>query len=70
MDNINFVAIDLETATSQRNSICEIGITIVNHGEISATKSWLVKPENNYYDSFNIYLHGITPEMTKKMSIF
>ena len=64
MDNINFVAIDLETANSQRSSICEIGITVVKNGIISETKSWLVKPERNEYDSFNIYLHGITPEMT------
>ena len=26
MENLDFVAIDLETATSHRNSICEIGI--------------------------------------------
>ena len=26
MANLDFVAIDLETATSHRNSICEIGI--------------------------------------------
>ena len=26
MGNLDFVAIDLETATSHRNSICEIGI--------------------------------------------
>ena len=29
MGNLDFVAIDLETATSHRNSICEIGIAIV-----------------------------------------
>ena len=28
MGNLDFVAIDLETATSHRNSICEIGIVI------------------------------------------
>lgn len=64
MENLNFVAIDLETATCFRGSICEIGIAIVENGTVVETKSWLVKPENNEYDYFNIQIHGITPKMT------
>lgn len=64
MENINFVAIDLETANSFRGSICEIGIAIVEDGMVADTKSWLVRPKNNEYDGFNIGIHGITPEMT------
>ena len=30
MGNLDFVAIDLETATSHRNSICEIGIVMIS----------------------------------------
>lgn len=70
MNNLNFVAIDLETANYQRNSICEIGITIVRDSQIVSSKSWLVRPENNEYDGFNISIHGITPSMTKKSSSF
>ena len=58
--NANFVAIDLETATSERSSICQIGITEVIDGKICDTKSWLVQPEGNRYDSMNIWVHGIT----------
>lgn len=70
MDNLNFVAIDLETANSKRSSICEIGITVVENSQIKETKSWFVKPEDNFYDDFNIYIHGITPSMTRRSPDF
>lgn len=70
MDNLNFTAIDFETATSKRSSICEIGITVVRNSEIISSKSWLVKPPNNEYDSFNTYIHKITPAMTKHSPSF
>lgn len=69
-DKINFVAIDLETATSDRSSICQIGITEVINGIPQTPKSWLVQPEGNIYDSMNIWIHGITPEDTKNSPSF
>lgn len=39
MENLNFVAIDFETATSQRSSICEIGITVIKDSVIVESKS-------------------------------
>lgn len=65
MDGLNFVAIDLETATRERFSICEIGIAIVRDSIITESKSWLVQPPYNKYDYFNIMVHGITPEDTE-----
>lgn len=62
---INFIAIDFETATPKRSSICEVGICVVRNGEISETKSWLVQPEDNLYHYYNIKVHGITPEDTE-----
>lgn len=70
MEYLDFVAIDLETATSDRDSICEIGITVVKDSIIVESKSWLVKPKHNRYDNFNIYIHKITPEMTKDAPSF
>lgn len=70
MNPINFTAIDLETATSDRGSICEIGITVVENSEITESRSWLVRPEGNRYDVFNIYIHGITPDMTENCKSF
>ena len=70
MGKENFVALDLETATSDRSSICQIGITEVVDGEPLEPKSWLVQPEGNIYDSMNIWIHGITPEDTKNSPSF
>ena len=69
-ETINFVAIDLETATSDRSSICQIGITEVVGGIPQEPKSWLVQPEGNIYDPMNIWIHGIRPEDTKDCPLF
>lgn len=61
---ISFVALDLETATFDRDSICEVGITIVENSQIKESHSWLVHPPYNEYDPFNVDIHGITPDMT------
>jgi len=62
LSNLDFVAIDFETATSDRHSPCEIGLTFVENGKIIESKSWLIKPFSYpYFDSFNIMIHGITP---------
>ena len=58
----SFVALDLETATSYRGSICQIGITEVVDGVPQKPRSWLVQPEGNEYDEWNIWIHGITPK--------
>ena len=70
MDTRNFVAIDFETATGKRSSICEVGICVVRNGEIVETKSWLVRPENNYYSERNIEIHGIYPDDTANAPSF
>lgn len=59
---MDFIAIDFETATAQRDSPCEIGLTFVENGQIVETKSWLIKPMYNEFDYFNTLIHGITPE--------
>ena len=70
MKNINFIAIDFETATSKRASICEAGICVVKNGKVVETKSWLVRPEGNSYSFWNIQVHGIQPEDTINSPIF
>jgi len=59
------MAIDFETATSARASVCEVGICIVREGEVAETRSWLVRPEGNRYQYRNIQCHGIQPEDTE-----
>ncbi len=70
MQGINFIAIDFETATAQRTSICEAGICVVKDGKVVETKSWLVRPEGNMYSPWNIRIHGIHPEDTQSSPSF
>ena len=44
MQGLNFIAIDFETATGKRASVCEAGICVVKDGKVVETKSWLVRP--------------------------
>ena len=63
---MNFIALDFETATHERNSACELGICVVENSEIVETKSWLIKPPSYpYFNSHNINVHGIYPEDVK-----
>ncbi len=59
---MNFITIDFETATAQRDSPCEIGLTFVENFEIVNSKSWLIKPFYEEFDYFNTLIHGIKPE--------
>ena len=70
MNKRSFIAIDFETATGKRSSICEVGICVVRDGEVLETKSWLVQPENNTYAYWNTQVHGIRPEDTSSAPFF
>ena len=70
MQRLNFIAIDFETATGQHASICEAGISVVRDGEIAETRSWLVRPQGNYYSYWNIQIHGIHPYDTENAPEF
>ncbi|MDT2011223.1 exonuclease domain-containing protein [Carnobacterium divergens] len=61
MEN-NFIAMDVETANSQRSSICSIGLVKFENGEIVDTFYSLINPEESF-DEINISIHNITPEM-------
>jgi len=58
--SINFVAIDFETANSNRSSACSIGYAVVENGEIIKTNSLFIKPTPFYFEIMNIMVHGIT----------
>lgn len=65
MRGIDFIAIDFETATGRRASICEAGICVVRDGRIAETRSWLVRPQGNVYSYWNTQIHGIRPGDTE-----
>ena len=56
-----FNAIDVETANSNRASICQIGIVQVSEGKIQREWSTLVDPEGPF-EAMNISVHGIKQE--------
>ena len=63
MNEYNFVAIDFETANDD-NMPCQLGIVIVEHGEIVQDGIFLIKPPGNRYDNNKVRVHGIYPEDT------
>jgi DNA polymerase-3 subunit epsilon len=68
---MDFITIDFETATPDRHSPCEIGLTEVRDSQIVGTKSWLIKPHSYpYFDNFNMSIHGITPNDVKDAPTF
>ena len=66
MQGLNFIAIDFETATGRRASVCEAGICVVRDGRIVETRSWLVRPQDNMYSYWNMLIHGIRPNDTEQ----
>nr|WP_321406806.1 exonuclease domain-containing protein [uncultured Carboxylicivirga sp.] len=66
----NFTAIDFETAIGKRYSACAVGIVKVIDGVITEKFSTLIQPPGNEYNSANIRVHGIQPEMTEGLPTF
>ena len=65
----NFVAIDVEYATSNDQSICQFGLAVVQDAIIVETRRWNIQPINNKYDKSTSDVHGMTSETTKDCPI-
>jgi DNA polymerase-3 subunit epsilon len=65
-----FTAIDFETATGYRTSICQVGAVRYKNGLIVEELNLLVQPPENYYWEKFIDIHGITPEQTESAANF
>lgn len=68
----SFVGFDVETANGARGSICAIGLTVINAGQVTATHSWLCRPPAGHerFDAGNIGIHGITPRDVAQQPTF
>lgn len=67
---MDFIAIDFETATSQRTSVCSLGICEVKNNKVIKRDSMLIRPEPLEFNPYNIKIHGITPDMVADMPNF
>ena len=56
----DFAAIDFETANPYRSSVCSVGVVVVRAGVVVERFYRLIRPEPNYYMSWNTRVHGIT----------
>lgn len=64
----DFVVIDFETANSKPDSVCQIGIAVVENNSIAEGVSFLIRPP---YDNFsNSKIHGITLNKVKSAPNF
>ncbi len=60
--DLNFTAIDFETANQQRASACAVGIAVVRGGQVVHTQEWLIRPPTGLdFHWRNIQVHGIRP---------
>ena len=68
----SFIAIDYETANSDRRSACSLGVSIVENCEVKETFQTFIKPpeEFNYFDEFNVMIHGIKKSDVKNSPNF
>lgn len=69
-NQVNFTAIDFETATGKRSSACAVGIVTVENGSIIDEYYSLIRPPDNAYFGMNIAVHGIRPADTADSPTF
>lgn len=60
LHEVNFTAIDFETATERRDSACSIGLVRVRAGEIVETYQQLIRPVELRMAPMNQRVHGIS----------
>ena len=66
---MEFVALDVETANADCSSICRIGVARFEGGCLAEEWSSQINPED-YFDPFNVSIHGITEEMVDVAPVF
>lgn len=62
------IALDFETANRQRGSVCAVGFAWHDGTRVVRTYEKLVRPHAScrYFESMNIAIHGIRPEMVEE----
>ena len=60
---MDFTAIDFETSSSKRTSVCSLGWCVAENGIITERREVLIKPDPFEFNEYNSKINGITPEM-------
>jgi DNA polymerase-3 subunit epsilon len=59
---VDFVALDFETANESLDSVCSLGVVVVENSVIIEKKYKLIKPPEFRFNYHNTLIHGIKPE--------
>jgi DNA polymerase III epsilon subunit-like protein len=62
---MNYIAIDFETANEKRNSPCSIGIVVVKNGHVVEKIHHMIRPKEMKFMPISIGIHGIRPAMVE-----
>ena len=60
---MDFTAIDFETSSKERTSICSLGWCVVKDNEIVEQNEILIKPDPFEFNEYNSKINGIYPDM-------
>ena len=63
-EDLNFAAVDVETANSNVSSICEVGIAVVRSAKITEVWTQLIDPDD-FFDPYNTAIHSINHNMVR-----
>jgi len=69
-EKMNYVCIDVETARHSKESLCSIGLCIVENGKIVDEYYKLIKPPGNKYHYIHTKIHGLSASDTKDSPTF
>jgi len=67
---MRFTAIDFETANEQRNSICCVGIAVVENGVVVDQFKQFIRPNPLRFCAFNVSIHQIQPSTVESAPRF
>lgn len=62
--DLDFVAVDVETANSNVSSICQVGIAVVRSAKITDVWAQLIDPDD-FFDPYNTAIHSIDHDMVR-----
>ncbi len=67
---MKFVAIDVETANANLESICQVGLAVFSDGELVEQWSQLVDPDGHHFEHMNYRIHRIHEDDVESCGYF